>query len=356
MLAAFNIGFLQVRFVDLIDITLVSFLLFQVYKLMRGSVAVKVFIGLLSLYLLYLVVKAAEMDLLASILGQFLGIGVIGIIILFQPEIRKFLLLLGRTTVFDKDNILKALIRRRSDSDGEWDVTPIIEAAKSMGNNMTGALIVLSKESNLEYYAQSGDYIEGIVSKRLLQAIFDKASPMHDGAVIIHRGKIIAARCVLPVSEKDNIPAQFGLRHRAAIGMTEVTPTLVLVVSEETGQMSVVVNGEIFHNLSAQEIRAKINLYLTGDEGKAGDKKVGKKAKQPAPAESPTTPETAGTAPIKESLEEIARQAIQEVVEPTPEESKPKVRSMLGEDVDAEEEKPVSSPKKEEGGKAEESA
>jgi diadenylate cyclase len=268
LILGFTIGFLEVSIVDVLDIALVSFLLFQVYNLMRGSVAVRIFVGFLSLYLIYLVVRAAEMELLSAILGQFMGVGVIAAIILFQQEIRKFLLLLGKTTSFNSENgFLSNLPWKKRKKADEFNITPLIEASKSLGGTNTGALIVLSKGSELKFYSESGDLIDAIVSKRLLISIFNKTSPLHDGAVIIYKGRIKAARCVLPVSEKD-VPAQFGLRHKAAIGMSEATDTIVLIVSEETGQLSVARNGTIYHNLSNQEIRSKINDYLTEDKKK----------------------------------------------------------------------------------------
>lgn len=277
MITAFNVGFLEVSLVDILDIGLVSFLLFQVYSLMRGSVAVRIFVGFLSLYLIYLVVRAAEMELLSAILGQFMGVGVIAAIILFQQEIRKFLLLLGKTTSFNRENgFLSNLPWKKRQASGDVDITALIEAAKSLGGTNIGALVVLSKGSELKFYAESGDRIDALVSKRLLISIFNKTSPLHDGAVIIHKGRIIAARCVLPVTEKD-VPAQFGLRHRAAIGMSETTDTIILIVSEETGQISVARNGTIYHNLSNQEIRAKIKDYLV-EETKKREKKVDKVA------------------------------------------------------------------------------
>jgi diadenylate cyclase len=258
----FRIGFLEISWVDIIDISLVSILLYQVYKLMKGSVAVKIFLGFLSLYLIFLVVKAAQMELLTIILGQFMGVGVLAAIILFQQEIRKFLLLIGKTTAFNKDNIFSGLPWKRNYYLQEINITPIVETAKTLGGSNTGALIVFSKNSELKFYAESGDVIDALISKRLLLAIFNKQSPLHDGAVIIHNGRVKAARCILPVTERENLPAQFGLRHRAAIGMSEATDTLVLVVSEETGQMSVVRHGRVFFNLSTQELRKKINEYL----------------------------------------------------------------------------------------------
>ena len=229
---------------------------------MRGSVALSIFFGFLTLYLFYLVVRAAQMELLSTILGQFMEVGVIAAIILFQQEIRKFLLLLGKTTTINRDNFFNTFWRKKEEEE-KLNLTPIIDAAKSLSGSNTGALIVFSKNSPLKFYAESGDEINATVSKRLLLSIFNKYSPLHDGAVIIYEGKIKAARCILPVTERENLPAELGLRHRAAIGMTEITDTLIVVVSEETGQMAVVVNGEIYRNLSTKELRQRINQYLT---------------------------------------------------------------------------------------------
>ncbi|UII21763.1 diadenylate cyclase CdaA [Fulvivirga ligni] len=269
MILLFSIGFLEVSWVDIFDIMLVSVLLYQVYKLMRGSVAVKIFLGVLSLYLLYLIVRALQMELLGLILGQFMGVGVLAAIILFQPEIRKFLLLIGKTTDFNKGDFFNnLLIWKKKATKETYNITPIIEASKTLGGSNTGALIVISKDSELKFYAESGDIIEAQLSKRLLLSIFNKYSPLHDGAVIIYKGRIKAARCVLPVSESDSLPAQFGLRHRAALGMSEITDTIVLIVSEETGQFSLARNGKLTHNLSPQELRKTINDYLTTEEEK----------------------------------------------------------------------------------------
>ena len=238
--------------------------MYQVYKLMRGSVALSIFFGFLTLYLIFLVVKAAQMELLTAILGQFMGVGVLAVIILFQQEIRKFLLLVGKTTAINRDTLFKGFWRKKEDP-GKFNLTPIIDACKSLSGSNTGALIVFSKSSPLKFYAESGDELDAVVSKRILLSIFNKYSPLHDGAVIIYETRVKAARCILPVSDKDNLPAELGLRHRAAIGMTEVTDTLVVVVSEETGQMSAVENGEIYRNLSAKELRQRINNYLYED-------------------------------------------------------------------------------------------
>ena len=250
----------------MIDIALVAALLYQVYKLLKGSVAIKIFLGFLSLYLIYLLVQAIRMELLTIILGQFMGVGVIAAIIIFAPEFRKFLLILGRSSIFSNDNNWKDLLFfwRKKENSG-FNISPIIDAAKVLAGSNTGALIVISSTVELKFYAESGDILDAELSKRLLIAIFNKHSPLHDGAVIIHKGKIKAARCILPVTERE-VPAQFGLRHRAGIGMSEATDALILVISEESGQISMAKNGKVLHNLSFQEVREIINDYLNNED------------------------------------------------------------------------------------------
>jgi len=250
----------------MIDIALVSMLLYQVYKLLKGSVAIKIFLGFLSIYLIYLLVLALRMELLSSILGQFMGVGVLAAIIIFAPEIRKFLLLIGRSSLLSSDNMWRDLLffwKKKDDT--SFNINPIIEASKTLAGSNTGALMVISKSTELKFYAESGDILDAELSKRLLISIFNKYSPLHDGAVIIHNGKIKAARCILPVTERE-VPAQFGLRHRAGIRMSETTDSLVLIVSEETGQISMAKNGKILHNMSFQEVRETLNDYLANHD------------------------------------------------------------------------------------------
>ncbi|MBN7812182.1 diadenylate cyclase CdaA [Algoriphagus sp. H41] len=262
----FKIGFLDISIVNMIDIALVAALLYQVYKLLKGSVAIKIFLGFLSLYLIYLLVRAIRMELLSAILGQFMGVGVIAAIIIFAPEIRKFLLIVGRSSIFSDDNILKdILFFWRKKENTSFNISPIIDASKNLAGSNMGALMVISSSTELKFYAESGDILDAELSKRLLISIFNKYSPLHDGAVIIYKGRIKAARCILPVTERE-VPAQFGLRHRAGIGMSEATDALILVVSEETGQISMMKNGKVLHNLSFQEVREIINDYLNNED------------------------------------------------------------------------------------------
>lgn len=265
MILLFNIGFLEVSWVDLVDIGLVSILLYQVYKLIRGSIAVNIFLGILALYLIYLIVRAAQMELLATILGQFMGVGVLAMIILFQPEIRKFLLVIGRGTEF-RENFLKSISNWRNQYNDETDVQQIIEAAKTLKGTKTGALIVFSRDSELKFYAETGDILDSEISKPLLISVFNKYSPLHDGAVIIYKGRIKAARCVLPVSENDHLPPQFGMRHRAAVGMSENTDTLVMAISEETGRLILARDGKYLKALRLKQVEQKILEYLHNTE------------------------------------------------------------------------------------------
>lgn len=265
MLFLFKIGFLEVSWVDIVDIGLVSILLYQIYKLIRGSIAVNIFLGILSLYLVYLIVRAAEMELLAKILGQFMGVGVLAMIILFQPEIRKFLLVIGRSAEF-RENIFKTIANWRNTYHEDFDVQQVIEAVKTLKATRTGALIVFSRDVELKFYIETGDTLEAAVSKRLLLSIFNKNSPLHDGSVIIYKGKIKAARCVLPVSENDHLPPHFGLRHRSAIGMSENTDTLVMAVSEETGRLVLARNGKYLRGLRLKQVEQKIVEYLHNTE------------------------------------------------------------------------------------------
>ncbi len=271
------------NFADILDILLVSFIMYQLYNLVKGSVASRILLGGLAVYALYLLVSAFGMEMLSTILGQFMGVGVLVIIILFQQEIRKFLLVIGKATPFGEYSFLKTIWNKNSSSaENKHKITAVVEGSQEMSASLTGALIVFSRSSELKFYAESGDEIDAIVSKRLLISIFQKFSPLHDGAVIISKdGRVVAARCILPVSENDELPASLGLRHRAAIGLTEIADAIVVVVSEETGQMSIVRNGKIYRNLTSEEMTQRLTLLLSEDTG--GEKTETKPAEENSP-------------------------------------------------------------------------
>jgi uncharacterized protein (TIGR00159 family) len=257
MLLGFHVGFLEVHWLDIVDVLLVTSLLYHLYKLVKGSVALKVFVGFLSLYLVYLVVKATEMALLSEILGEFMGVGVIAALILFQNEFRRFLMLIGSST--DLQDLFPRWGRKQAVAELEFE--PLLAAMKSMSATLTGALMVVSKDDPLTPYVESGDWLDAKVSKRLITSIFFKNAPLHDGALIIFNNRIVAARCILPVSQNPSIPANMGLRHRAGIGLTEVADVVVLTVSEETGKMSFIRKGEVRYDLNVHEIRGLLLDY-----------------------------------------------------------------------------------------------
>jgi len=257
MIFLFKLCFLEVSWVDFVDVALVGILLYQVYKLIRGSIAVNIFLGILALYLVYLIVRAAQMELLATILGQFMGVGVLAMIILFQPELRKFLLLIGRSAELNRETIIKSFSNWRQNYRDEFDIQQVMDAAKTLKASRTGALIVFSRDNELKFYTSTGDALNADVSKRLLLAIFNKNSPLHDGAIIIYKGRIKVARCVLPVSENDHLPPHFGLRHRSAIGMSDSTDTLVMAISEETGRLVLARNGKYLRGLKLSRLSKK---------------------------------------------------------------------------------------------------
>jgi diadenylate cyclase len=271
VILALHIGFLDITWVDFFDIALVSILLYQVYKLIRGSLAVNIFLGILAIYLIYLIVSALQMELLTKILGVFIGTGVIAMVILFQPELRKFLLVIGRTAELNREGLIRSFATWRHDYHDDFDMGQVIEALKTLKATHTGALIVFSRDTELKFYIDTGDALDAQVNKRLLLSIFNKNSPLHDGAVIIYKGRIKAARCVLPVSENDHLPPQFGLRHRSAVGMSENSDTLIAAVSEETGRLVLARNGKFLRGLKLKQVEQKILEYLHNEEPERWD-------------------------------------------------------------------------------------
>ncbi len=248
-------AFITIRILDIIDILLVAVLLYQVYRLIKGTVAINIFIAVFAVYLLWLVVKALNMELIGSILGQVIGVGVIALIIVFQQEIRRFLMIIGTRYLSRRNFTLESLFSVNLKTSSNINVEAIVTACENLSASKTGALIVIARKSELSTITEGGDILNAETSSRLLESIFFGNNPLHDGAVIIIGEKIHAARCVLPISENIYLPANFGTRHRAALGMTEKTDALVIVVSEETGEISVCKTGEITTGLTSAELR-----------------------------------------------------------------------------------------------------
>lgn len=247
-------AFITLRILDVIDIILVAVLLYQVYRLIKGTVAMNIFVAVFAVYLFWLVVKALNMELLSSILGQVIGVGVIALIIVFQQEIRRFLLIIGTRYLSRKNFSLESLFSVNIKTSSNVNVEAIVKACEYLGKTKTGALIVIARKSELSTITEGGDILNADISSRMLESIFFKNSPLHDGAVIIIGDKIHAARCVLPISENIYLPAKFGTRHRAALGLTEKTDAIAIVVSEETGNLSVCMTGEITTKISPTEL------------------------------------------------------------------------------------------------------
>lgn len=237
--------FLHISLTDVIDIILMALIIFYAFRLLRGSQAMRIFIAIVSLYALRIIVKAFGMKLLSGLLGAVLDVGLIALIVIFQPEIRRFLASFGgryrkagqRLGIFDR------IFGRREVTETTETINEICRACDEMGQAKCGALIVIKRHDSLEFIKDTGDLIDAKVSKRLLMNLFFKNSPLHDGAVIIEGDRIAAARCTLPITEED-LPASFGMRHKAAIGMSENSDALVLLVSEETGHICVMQNGK----------------------------------------------------------------------------------------------------------------
>ncbi|MBT8272995.1 MAG: diadenylate cyclase CdaA [Bacteroidia bacterium] len=248
--------------VDIIDVILVAILLYYFYKLVKGTVAINIFIGIVIIYLIFKVTQALQMTLFSSILGGFINVGMFALIVVFQQEIRKFLLMVGSSNLGSRKKFFKQLKFLRTEDLSETDVDSIITACTKMGSSRTGALIVLERNNNLDVIANTGDPMHIGVTQPIIESIFFKNSPLHDGAIIVANNTIKATRVILPVSNEKTIPQRFGLRHRAAIGITEKTDALALVVSEETGQISYIKDGQFVMFENTEELKDMIRKDL----------------------------------------------------------------------------------------------
>lgn len=242
--------------IDIIDIVLVAIILFQLYRLIRGTAAFSIFLGIFFIYLFWLVVRALNMELTSALLGQVIGVGVIAIIIVFQQEVRRFLLVIGNRYINRSRFPLGRLFSSVKDVTGSpKEAEEIVRGCEIMSSKRTGALIVIGRRSSLDIFSEGGEILQAQISAELLETIFFKNTPLHDGAVLIEGGLILAARCPLPITDQVSLPPHFGMRHRAAIGMSEHSDALIVIVSEESGFITVVDTGEIRENLSPNELR-----------------------------------------------------------------------------------------------------
>ncbi|MCQ2180818.1 MAG: diadenylate cyclase CdaA [Bacteroidales bacterium] len=257
------LGILHISFVDILDILVVALIIYTMFKWLRGSSAMNIFLAIILLLVIRVVAVALNMKMLSALLGTVIDVGAVALVVIFQPEIRQFLSRFGRTAGLKRSrNILDKLLGRRNDVLEDNAIEELTDACSEMSEEKTGALIVIVNKDPLTDVAETGDRIDADIRKRLIENIFFKNSPLHDGAMLIGGGRIVAARCTLPITDRNDIPAHYGMRHKAAIGLTERCDASVIVVSEQTGKISVVRFGEI-----RTVGRNDLKLFLSG-EGK----------------------------------------------------------------------------------------
>ena len=258
-------GFLPLSMVDILDILMVGLIIYFLIRLIRNSSAMNIFLALIFLLLVQAVVSAFGMKMMSSIMNTLLDVGVLALIVIFQPEIRHFLNRIGSQTGITRrtSDIFNRLLGIKDDKMGNAAVQEITEACRSMSEQYTGALIVFPHKTSLDYIVETGDRIDADINRRLIMNLFFKNSPLHDGAMIIGGNRIIAARCTLPITQRTDIPPQMGMRHKAAIGISEETDADVIVVSEETGGISFVSGGKVTHINNINELKLLLGGSLS---------------------------------------------------------------------------------------------
>lgn len=257
-----SFAFIALRWLDVLDILIVALLLYQLYHLIKGTVAIRIFLGILLILVLWRFTVALQMELVSSILGQFIGIGVIAVIIIFQPEIRSFLIKLGSNSLWQayfKDRNWKVSLFQEENANHKSSIEFIVKSSFDLAQDKVGALIILQRKNELENVVQTGQTLGAKLSSNLLNSLFQKNSPLHDGATVCTHSTIKASRCQLPLSTKEELQEQFGMRHRAAAGLTEQTDALAIVVSEETGAVHTCLEGSLLE----QADETRLSQWLT---------------------------------------------------------------------------------------------
>lgn len=244
--------FFDISIKDIVDVVLVALMLYYMYRLMKDSGSLNVFVGILVFIFSWLFVsKMLQMRLLGSILDQLMSVGTLALVVIFQEEIRNFFRTLGSHRHF---GFLSKFFSRDKKDSNATEVMPVVLACNSMAQQKVGALIVVQRNMSLDDIVKTGETINANISQRLVEAVFFKNAPLHDGAMIIQNGRITAAQCILPVSHNMNISKKLGLRHRSAIGVTEIYDAIAIVVSEETGTISAAIGGKLIQNLDARKL------------------------------------------------------------------------------------------------------
>ncbi len=260
------LNFIVFRFLDFVDIFIVAIMLYQLYRLVKGTVAINIFVGVLAFYLLWITVRAFNMQLLSGIIRQVIDVGVIALIIVFQQEIRRYLLIFTDKYIFKRKNKIESFLDLKNKRNANLDTEIILNACVRLSADKIGALIVIENEHDLSMYFNSGEKTDSTLSSDLLISIFFKNNPLHDGAVIISQNRIAAARCVLPGTVQRDLPAELGMRHRAAIGMSEQSDCMVIIISEQTGVISYSHKGEIVRHLNYDSLKKSIEKIILNNE------------------------------------------------------------------------------------------
>ncbi len=250
------LGFLHMSIMDVLDIVVVAVIIYIVFRWLRGSSAMNILIAIVALFVIRFAAAALSMKLLSALMDAVINVGAVALIVIFQPEIRQFLGRVGRGGA--GLSWWNRLLGRKEEGLSSKAVNEIIEACSDMAENRTGALIVILHRNALQDVIDSGDRVDADINRRLIENIFFKNSPLHDGAVILGGGRIIAARCTLPITERKDLPAKFGMRHKSAVGISERSDADVIVVSEQRGTISFVSDGRIYPVSGRNDLRLKL--------------------------------------------------------------------------------------------------
>ena len=253
---------------DIVDIILVALLLYYIYRLMKESGTINIFYGVMAFIVVWIVASEIfTMRLIGTILDKFMSIGLLILVILFQDQIKRFLVELGSHRRW---RFLANIFHHHKDVDSSYTawVMPVVYACMNMSKTKTGALIVIEQTIPLDNYEKTGDIINANINARLIENIFFKNSPLHDGALIIANGRLMSAGCILPVSHDTDVPRYMGLRHRSALGIAQATDAVAVVVSEETGNISIAYRGRITTRLTSTELEHRLNAIAMTPKSK----------------------------------------------------------------------------------------
>ncbi len=257
------LNFIDFEITDVLDIILVAVLLYYIYKLVRGSAAINIFLGIVIVWGFWKLTELLGMEMISSMVGAFMQVGLIALIIVFQQEIRKFLLMIGSTNFANKRNFLKHFkFLRQEGLTTSTNIDEVVNACQKLSETKTGAILVIERNNSLDFIKSSGDKMNIEINQPIIESIFYKNSPLHDGAAVIENNYIVATRVILPVSNERKIPLKYGLRHRAALGISEKTDALSIVVSEETGGISYIKNGGFAHFKDLEELKIMLKEDL----------------------------------------------------------------------------------------------